>query len=362
MTVLFIGKRFYTNRDALRDRFGRIYQIPKYWADSGIPTQLWLLDYHSRQTIRETHDDLHIVSTPLRQLSWLGQWVRCASSGRADKRTTIVVASGDCYIGFLGYLIARKLKVRFVFDVYDKYDEFGGYKHIPRFDLFAFLLREADQRLFASRALMQSVSHGKGCDLVVPNGVNLSSFRGGAVEHSRDALGLSRNAMYVGYFGSMDSERGVQDLMAAVKMLRSSGTDVQLLLGGPPHRDFDPDQDGVCYMGNLPFDHIPLALASCDILALPYRRSTYLDMASSCKIAEYLACDRPIVATRTPNFIDNFPEQASELLNFLAEPNCPASLAEAIEKQLAEKVIATFPSYLTWQGIAEKTMEKLALR
>ena len=30
--ILFLGKRFFTNKDALLERFGRVYQLPSIWA------------------------------------------------------------------------------------------------------------------------------------------------------------------------------------------------------------------------------------------------------------------------------------------------------------------------------------------
>jgi len=52
-SVLFIGKRFYTNRDALTERYGRIYQLPHLWAEDGVSTRLWLVDYKTRETRRQ---------------------------------------------------------------------------------------------------------------------------------------------------------------------------------------------------------------------------------------------------------------------------------------------------------------------
>ena len=50
MNTLFIGKRYYTNRDALLERYGRIYQLPALWRQDGVDVRLWLLDYHRRRS------------------------------------------------------------------------------------------------------------------------------------------------------------------------------------------------------------------------------------------------------------------------------------------------------------------------
>ena len=47
MRILFLGKRHYTNKDALAERFGRIYQLPRYWAAAGHDVRLRLLEYRS---------------------------------------------------------------------------------------------------------------------------------------------------------------------------------------------------------------------------------------------------------------------------------------------------------------------------
>jgi glycosyltransferase involved in cell wall biosynthesis len=117
----------------------------------------------------------------------------------------------------------------------------------------------------------------------------------------------------------------------------------------------------VRYLGNLQHDQVPCALACCDVLALPYRRSEYLDAASSCKIAEYIAMRRPIVATRTPNMLENFPSQAAHLKDLLAEPGDPADLARVIEAQFATRRLVTLPREMEWSAIASVTLSSLVI-
>lgn len=360
MSVLFIGKRFYTNRDALREQYGRIHQLPKHWAEAGIQTRLWLVDYHSRERVGRSHGLLEIESTPVKTLAVAGRLFR--EWFQREDKPDVVVASGDCYIGILGYRIARHLRARFVFDVYDKYDEFGGYRALPGFDPFSFLLRKADARLFASHALMQRLQSRSGVDLPVLNGIDVARFKPIDKQEARRALGLSAGATLVGYFGSLDLERGVTDLMAAVRQLRESGLEIELLLGGRLANDVDIAQPAVRYLGNLGFENVPTALACCDLLALPYRNSPYLDMASSCKIAEYIAVRRPIVATRTPNLVENFPLQAAQLEGLLATPGDAVDLARVIRRQLASPMLVDMPLGMDWASIAQSVTDGLSLR
>ncbi len=357
--VLFIGKRFYTNRDALLEKYGRIYQLPYYWAHCGITTKLWLIDYHSSETVRCADDQLPIESLPIASI---GTLANCASNLITGNIYTHVVATGDCYIGLLGAAIAKRAKARFIFDIYDKYDEFSGYGSLPGFDPFTFLLQHAHQRLFASQSLMEKIGGNEATDFMVPNGLDITRFRPLDKNECRQQLGFPESAKYIGYFGGMEPDRGVTDLINAVQKLREEGLAIELVLGGKPTAAIDITDPGIKYMGNIPFRDMPCTLGACDLLAVPYRRSAFMDAGASNKIAESLAIQRPIVATRTPNLLANFPEAASLLEGRLAEPGDAPDLARVIRLQLMDPKTAWLPSGWDWPGIAQRTATALALQ
>lgn len=358
MNVLYIGKRFYTNRDALREKYGRIWQLPWHWSRAGIKTRLWLVDYHTRQKVYEMDGDMQIVSTPVKNLALFRYWLsrRYLPDGKPD----VVVASGDCYIGWLGMRVARGAGARFIFDVYDKYDEFTGYRTPPGFDLFRHLIAEADMRMFASRALMERVG-GAGSATLVPNGIDTTLFRPMNKGACRDELGLPRNATYVGYVGSLSEDRGADDLVAAAQLLRGDGMDVRVLLAGRKDAAANWTQPFVRYLGNVAYARSPAVMGCCDVLALPYRRSEYLDMASSCKIAEYMAVRRPLAATNTPNFTTSYPDAASQLGKWLANPSDPRDLARVIAAQLRDPRFVEVPKGISWQSIASQALADISV-
>lgn len=355
-TILFIGKRYYTSRDAWLDRYGRIYQLPWYWSRSGWDVRLWLVDYRGRRPEQGTDGPLRIVSTPLRSPSFPWMAAKAIAAGRPA--ASVVVASGDCYVGLLGWCVARRMRARFVFDVYDKYDEFAGYRSLPGFDPFRFLLRRADVRLFASRAVMGELS-GPGANVLVPNGVDTGRFAPRDMHESRVRTGLPPDRLLVGYFGGMEPDRGVADLVSAVQLLRARGMDIELVLGGANTGRFPVEQEGVRYVGNVPFAGMPDMLASCDLLAVPYRRSTFMDAGASNKIAEAIASGRPLVATRTPNFMENFAVQAGMLGDRLARPSDAEDLARVIELQARDRRLVPMPAGMDWEGIAMRTLEAI---
>src|SRR5690606_14279589 len=95
MNILFIGKRFNTNRDALLEKFGRNYQLPLHLAARHNVT-LWLVDYHSKTTMRRADGPLDIISTPIKHLALIRHYA--LRKYETTNPIEIVIASGDCYI------------------------------------------------------------------------------------------------------------------------------------------------------------------------------------------------------------------------------------------------------------------------
>lgn len=356
MGLLFIGKRFYTNRDALGERFGRIFQLPLQWSQSGQRVKLWLIDYHSKACVNDSFDGFEVESTPIRTPKSLLRLASHALGNDSAEHKSIVIASGDAYVGLLGYLIARRRRTKFVFDVYDKYDEFGGYVRPLGFDLFGFLLRRADLCLFASSGLQAQLAPRCKATALVPNGIDTERFRERSLELSRQELALEGDLKYVGYFGSMEPDRGIEDLLEAHQIVRRDDPRVHLLIAGKRPATLNLDRPGVRYMGNLPFDQMPVALASCDVIAIPYRRSPVMDAGASNKIAEALCAQRPIATTDTPNFTANFPEQLESLRPILAKSGDPASLAHSIKAQIDRPILAAAPRGFAWKEIAKRAL------
>lgn len=354
MKLLFIGKRFNTNRDALLEKFGRNYQFPLHLAQRHSVT-LWLVDYHSKTTIQCSDGPLTITSTPVKNLAVFKHYL--LGTYQTTQPIDMVIASGDCYIALMAQRIAKKLQAKFIFDVYDKYDEFSGYIKPLGFDLFGHLLKTADMRLFASHALLHSLGQPEH-DAILSNGLDANHFRPIDKAEARHKLQLPADATYVGYFGSMEPDRGVQDLIAAVQILREQGQSIELLLGGKAHDSLQLDQPGIRYLGNVPFVDVPYALAASDVLAIPHRRSAFLDAAAPNKIGEALVMQRPIVATRSPNLTANFPQQAQELDPYLAEPSQPSSLATALAQQLLDRCLISPPAGMYWDEIAKHIEQK----
>jgi len=356
LRILFVGKRFYTNRDALTERFGRIYQFPYCWSEVGHEVDLWLIDYHGSKAEALQDGSLAVESTPVLGWRFFARWAKSCFPFRRSRRPDIIVASGDCYIGLVAYIAAVFSRARFVFDVYDRYDVFEGYRRLPGFDPLSFLIRRADIATFASAKVLDEFRLLAGRSYLAQNGVDQARFKPLPQRDSREMLGLPLDATLVGYFGSMEPERGITDLIDAIAALQEECADIRLVVGGKSDAAVDLEHPWIIYLGNVEFSHMPTALASCDVLTLPYRKGTFVDNASSCKIAEYIAVQRPIVATRSPNLTENFPKQAKQLAELLATPGDPAALRDCLRAQLLERRLVEMPNDMDWRSISKNTL------
>jgi glycosyltransferase involved in cell wall biosynthesis len=355
--ILHLAKRYYTNRDALQERFGRVYRLPLHWSEAGHAVQLLLLDYHSLRSEAASPDGF-----PVRSLSLFDpRTVPRVHAAARRFAPDVVVASGDCMVGLLGQAVARRRGARFVFDVYDDYTTFGSHRIFLGRDVLGHLIHRADLVLYASRSLAARHAHATPW-VLAPNGVDPAQFRPMPMAEARARTGLPCEAEIVGYLGSMEPDRGVDDLIAAVDRLRRERPALRLLLCGALPRERPALPAWVDYGGIVPHARVADFLNACDVVALPYRRSQMMDMGASCKTAEYLLCERPLVSTDTPNFTSNFPAQAAELGPALCRSSDPEDLARALAFQLERRRVVTPPGEFTWASIAAGVSQALAPR
>ena len=357
MRVLYLGKRRYTNRDALAERFGRIYRLPMHWQRGGHDVCLQLLDYRGWRRAESRSDGFPVKSWPMVSPISLPALARECRSFAPE----VVIAAGDSLVGLLGYRLARGSGCRYVLDAYDDYQTFGSSRLFLGWNAFAWLRARSDAVFYASRGLADS-HPGPGPAWLVPNAIDPEEFRNRDRAAARRELGLDAGPTWIGYFGSMEPDRGVGVLLEAIRILRRQGRDTRLLLAGARHPGtaLPSDHEGsVHYLGQQPHARIPVLMAACDVLALPYLRSPMMDMGASCKIAEYLFCQRPIAASRTPNFETNFAEQAALLSKRLAEPGDPLDLARVIGLQIDDPILVPSPGYMTWSAVADEAARRL---
>ena len=174
---------------------------------------------------------------------------------------------------------------------------------------------------------------------VVPNGVSLDRMP--VCTRNRERWGLAEEIPALGFVGHLNASQGLQTVIHALGTIqRSAGTVPQLLVvGDGPCRDewkglahqFELDSS-VVFAGQRPHADIASAIAACDLMVLPCTRDTLSTTgSSSMKLFEYLAANRPILASRC----EDHQFLADRGLGWLLEPDDVNDWAAAIRDKTA---------------------------
>lgn len=351
LKIFFLGKRYYTNKDLLKDRFGRLYHLPVRLARLGADVSVAAIDYRNPDSQEMAVEGVVFRTAPaipFRLFSLPFHLYHSAQAANAD----IIIASGDSHIGYIGLRIARRLCTLFVYDVYDYYPAFSGNRIPGMKAMFRSTVKRADLLLCASEPLRHTLSDLNQNILLVENGVDRTLFAPGDMKTARKRLGLEDETPLVGYFGSITPTRGPL-LIDACRQLRREMPSLRLVLAGRV-AGLAIAEPWISYLGELPQASVPELIRACDVVTVPYADDAFNSMAGPCKIAEYLACGKPVVATRVSGHEQIFKDAPSSL----CDPD-PDDMATAIRRQLANPEVVSFPEYLSWSHIARTLYDAL---
>ena len=201
--------------------------------------------------------------------------------------------------------------------------------------------------------------------LVAPDGVSPEVFDLGlTVEQARERLNLPRDKKIICYEGSFYSFnwKGVDVLLEAASILKNKNLLFLFIGGNQPEiaaiKQKYRDLNNLMLLEKKPNPEISFYLKAADVLVLPNKSGDAMSelYTSPMKMFEYMMAAKPIVASGLPSI--------KEVLNdgnsFLIEPNNPFVLAEAIEKVLANEVLAKEKSKRAYTDAQQYTWDKRA--
>lgn len=237
----------------------------------------------------------------------------------------------------------------FVFDLYDDYATFRA--HIPgAAQALRFLVERADHVLSPSEPGAAHIAERNRAVSVIENGVDTTLFHPIPRSEARARLGIPEDEVVFGFFGAIALRRGVETLLEAYAQLRPELGRSRLLLAGVNGIGLDLSAPGIDYRGQRPQADVPALISACDVAVIPYWHDPNTDLSGPCKLAEYMAQEVPIVATRVSNLaalLEDAPQS-------LCEPDDVADLARAMRAQLRSPQRAPMPAAWTWQRIGDR--------
>lgn len=173
---------------------------------------------------------------------------------------------------------------------------------------------------------------------VISNGANINLFKPMDQEIVKAELGLVQQYKYVCFVGNLAPWQGVEYLIEAASLVIEKAPETRFLIVG----------DGMMYeslqnlvkeyhlenhfyfTGRIPYDVVPKYINASDICISPKKiiKSGY----SPLKLYEYMACGKPVIATRTDGF------EILEVHNagLLTDSSNPLDISRAIIKLILD--------------------------
>lgn len=304
MRIAFLCKRYYTAKDVIADRYGRLFQLPNQLAQLGHEVHAWSLDYRTGNDSQWKYPVAHGMLTWSSyaaggvKAAMLAAYPQRLSRQLADFHPDLLIGASDIPHVALATWLGRRLNVPTVVDLYDNFESFGQAR-IPGFRaLLVRAVRRADLVITVSQMLKQKVlSDYRPTNpvLVMPNGVDTTIFSPGPRSQARKALGLPADAQLVGTAGGLSRMKGLDTIYGAWGQMQARHPDLHLVLAGPVEERLPlPTGPRVHHLGALPQLQVAELFRALDVGLISVPDSSFGRYCFPQKAYEMLACGLPV--------------------------------------------------------------------
>jgi glycosyltransferase involved in cell wall biosynthesis len=203
---------------------------------------------------------------------------------------------------------------------------------------------------------------------VIENGANTELFRPIDQKEAKHKLILNEENQYICFVGNLVYWQGVEYLIKSAPMVLKEIPNVRFLIIGDGAMKENLIQlaknlnvyDNFLFIGWIQYEQVPEYVSACDVCV-----ATKKPMSSGyspLKLYEYMACGRPVVASRLPGFeilessrsgLLVAPENPEELSNALIKLLKNASLREEMGRNARECVVKNH----SWESVAKKVSD-----
>ena len=218
-----------------------------------------------------------------------------------------------------------------------------------------------------TRDLLVSMGVDAGRIEVIPNGVDVELFKPSAPREAGDGLRLL-------YVGTLARWQGIDTLFSAVKKAVRD-IDLSLTIIGSGRRSWIKHYtkltrrmhiaEHVTFVPQTPHDQMPAHIGHADVCVAPLTRTDRNTRQGCCpiKILEYMACGKPVVASRLPVVRELVDDERTGLLFKPNNPNhlCHKLLAlaesPALRQRLGEAARREVVECFTWAKACGQLVE-----
>lgn len=343
MRLAYLCKRRYMGKDVILDRYARVYEIARQFADRGHEVHGYCLDYHSRE------DGVWAEELSTGTLRWESYAIGGASLPRLaiyparllrklrKIRPHALVCGTDIPHVALGGWLAHTLGIPHIVDLYDNFEGFSQGRIPGMVSLLRNGARKATLITTVSEPLRQYVVdryRPQAKVMAIPSSVDKTVFRPMDKRESRILLNLPADAKLIGTAGGLYREKGIEPLFEAWNKTLSTIADVHLVLAGPTEPGLPlPTGDRVHYLGKLGHDRVATLFNALDVGVISVLDSDFGRFSFPQKAYEMLACQLCAVASDVGAMSSLF----ADVPQYLVEPGDAASMAKAILQALEER-------------------------
>ncbi|HLG24631.1 MAG TPA: glycosyltransferase [Candidatus Nanoarchaeia archaeon] len=355
MKILVLTSRYTATRDIIGEDFGRQTRLFSAFLKLGNEVDFYVADYRK---FEKKDLKLHGINVSIRAFgifSFFSFYSELKKKIKSEKYD-FVIGSGDPLWGVAGYILVKNTKSKFVYDLHDNYETYSSYR-LPFFGFFEkIVLKNSDFVTTVSNSLKNKIKKKRKNAFVIQNGVDLDLFKPINMMHCRESLKLPKKAKIVGYAGSIQRLQGVDILIEAVKQLREKDNNIFLAIAGRFYKDesrhFNLVQGGIIYLGTLSQDKVVKLVNACDVVVVPNPSNEFTKYCFPYKVIEYMACNRPIVATDVGD--------VSEVLKGFKNSLCKENDIEDIKKKIKIQLNAKKINYR--KKIMNNSWDKIAMQ
>lgn len=169
--------------------------------------------------------------------------------------------------------------------------------------------------------------------IVLPSGTDMQLFMPRETTACRREVQVSQQGPFVGFVGSFYRYQGLDHLLEAMALVRQACPTAHLLLVGDGEAadelKMQADRLGLTssihWTGRVPYAMVPYFIGAMTVCVAPFRGER--GETSPVKLFDYLACARPVVASKIPCVETTFTSQSGVRL---VPPDDSVRLAEAI--------------------------------
>lgn len=335
MRVLIITQIFLPEMGALSNR---LYPIVRQLVAAGhevfvatgmpnYPEGVVFPGYRDKLFLRETVGGAHVLRTAYytapRNLSKWSQLVNYLSfipaafhSGlRAGKVDAVFVSSPPLFAIIPALCIAKLRRAKFVLDIRDLWPDEIVACGAARPDSLPVRVISTIERLayraaahiccttqsFIETILERGVPREK--TALIPNGADLELFR--PLPRDNPVVGEYPfgNRFVVMYSGLLGIKHGLEVILEAARLLRDETNIVFFWVGSGARREALRESaekmglDNIIFGGERKVEEIPHLLARADVCLSALLPAPYLEKIITVKVFEYLACEKPVVAS-----------------------------------------------------------------